>query len=130
MPSFFLQLFAAQRTGSVADTVLWDDAEGVFLLEQILCLDASAWEPVTDAPSLQGALRTLEVPVTGRSRFFRLRRRTDALTTLVETSPAMGEGAFAITRQTVFRLSSPLALPIRRLNLQLLSFTPMSCLSL
>ncbi|HEV8541720.1 MAG TPA: Ig-like domain-containing protein, partial [Verrucomicrobiae bacterium] len=66
------------------------------------------WQPVSDQPSLDGGLLSITLRAGDTSRFFRL-RTTAGLTTIIETSPVDGEGDVAVTRDTIMRLSSPLA---------------------
>ena len=86
----------------------WRAADGAFLLEESPTIAAGAnWSVVVAPPKEVGPEFVAAVPVRATSRFFRLR---DApLTTVQETSPANGETGVAVTRETVLRLSSPLA---------------------
>ena len=60
--------------------------------------------PIPDGVNFRVALSPGEM-----KRFYRLRRASDELTTVLETSPAAGETGVAVTRETIIRLSAPLS---------------------
>lgn len=89
----------------------WEDPAGGFALESSPALGAAAnWLRSGGAPTVQGASRRVSVAVSGQTPYFRLiGTGADAPLTIVESSPAPGEGGVAVTRETVFRFSGPLA---------------------
>ena len=88
--------------------LVWGAAAGPFVPEWTDTLRGPiTWSLVADNPVLTGNELTLTVKATANARFFRL--RSAPLVTLSETSPAHGESEVAVTRETVFRFSAPLA---------------------
>jgi hypothetical protein len=96
--------------GLTSVRISWDDPSESFQLESTLRLGAEAnWQMVPAAPSVQGTRRTLDLPIENSARFFRVRSAAGApLTTVLETSPAGGESAVSVNRETVFYLTQPL----------------------
>lgn len=84
-----------------------NDPSGLVLESAASLTPPIGWVPVPNAPPANGDLRTLTLPVGGAAQFFRL--RLPGLTTILKTSPAAGEAGVAVTRETIFRLSAPLA---------------------
>ncbi len=84
-----------------------NDPSGLVLESAASLAPPVGWVPVLSAPTANGDLRTLALPVGGEAQFFRLHR--PGLTTILESSPAAGEAGVAVTRETIFRLSAPLA---------------------
>ena len=91
--------------------ITWDESEGTFSLESAAGLGSTAaWEIFQAVPQVQGTLVTVDIQIGNATRFFRLRGETIlALTTLASTSPDPGETSVSVTRETLFRLTSPLS---------------------
>lgn len=86
----------------------WPAAEGAYLLEESVTLAAGGtWSQVLTPPKEVGGEFVVALTILRDTRFFRL--RTAPLTTIQEVSPADGETGVAVTRETVLRLSNPLA---------------------
>ncbi len=96
----------------------WEDPQANFSLQHSPSLDLpAAWTVVTEAPSIQGSHQILILAVETQTRFFRLAsREVVSLTTVLDTSPAAGETAVAVTRETVFHLSRRLAAAVVTTN--------------
>ena len=69
----------------------------------------STWQPVTAAPVAAGNRANLSVVPSDASQYFRLQAVSRALTVIAETSPQAREIGVAARRETILRLSSPLA---------------------
>ncbi|MBE7500912.1 MAG: Ig-like domain-containing protein [Verrucomicrobiales bacterium] len=89
----------------------WEDPGGGFALESSSALGPGAsWQAVDVTPVVEGTSRRVNLGVTAQTGYFRLRGpASSAPLTIVESSPAAGEGGVAVTRETVFRFSGPLA---------------------
>lgn len=88
----------------------WPAAAGAFVPETVPALATGAvWQPVAEAVVTVGDSRVLTLPATPATQFFRLRQSSLEPLAVVWTSPAAGEAGVAVTRETVFRLSEPLA---------------------
>lgn len=89
----------------------WEDSTGGFALEASPALGAGAsWQTVGAAPVMENGRYRVRVGVAGQTRFFRLTGPSAiAPVRIVESSPAPGESGVAVTRETVFRFSGPLA---------------------
>ncbi|MBE7504396.1 MAG: Ig-like domain-containing protein [Verrucomicrobiales bacterium] len=88
----------------------WDAAAEGYVPESVTVLGPGAlWQPVSEPVTLQAGRRVLALGAGDRTRFYRLRRAVTDAVTVAWTSPARGEGGVAVTRETVFRLSAPLA---------------------
>ncbi|MFM8357226.1 MAG: Ig-like domain-containing protein, partial [Verrucomicrobiota bacterium] len=94
-----------------AVVVSWPAAATGYRLEEAASLEGSpAWQPSSSVPVAAGDHWTVTLSPAGTSRYFRLRASAPRpLTTIVETSPANGADGVSVTRETVFRLSAPLA---------------------
>lgn len=77
-----------------------------FALEQTEAL-GGAWTAVNGSPQIVSGESVVQLRAAKASQFYRLRGA--AVTALVETSPRPGETGVGVTRETVFRLSGPLA---------------------
>ncbi len=87
----------------------WDDPTGGFSIESSPALGPTAlWQPVAAVPVMQGTARSIIVPITEQTRFYRL-RGGPARTTVIGTSPAAGESSVAVTRETILHFSASLA---------------------
>ncbi len=102
---------AIERLSGNKVALSWSTNSSSFHLEQTDDLGPGAsWQGVANTPDTQGALfrLTLDMPVA--TRFFRLQSGNAApLTSLVRTSPANGDNGVAVTRETIFEFSAPLA---------------------
>lgn len=89
----------------------WPGADTGYTLETTAVLGPGAiWQPVPTDPVLANGRHTVVLAAAAQTRFFRLRRSgAAALTDIAETSPAQGESGVAVTRETIFRFSAPLA---------------------
>lgn len=88
----------------------WTSPDGTLLLEQAEALGGAIdWQVATDAPVLEAGRQVVRTQPSGTARFYRLREILGALLTVESTSPASGEGGIAVTRETVFNLTAPLA---------------------
>jgi hypothetical protein len=70
------------------------------------------WQPVDRAATVVDGRASLIFFPDDQQRFFRLRQSSApavSLATVRETSPAQGESGVAVARETIFRLSAPLA---------------------
>jgi hypothetical protein len=90
--------------------VTWQDAQGEFSLESAGALgSALLWENFPANPVIQGATRSVDLPIGNQTRFFRLRSAgSPVLVTIASTSPNPGETAVSVTRETVFQLTGAL----------------------
>ena len=61
-------------TTSSAVAVSWPVTATNYLLEATTSLPAVAWDVVTNTPTVTANERSVQLPVTGTTRFFRLRR--------------------------------------------------------
>jgi hypothetical protein len=74
------EILAAQRSPSLPPHLLYTNRtstlglswEGPFQLQSRTNLDAGNWSNVTASPSVSGTIRSLDVPYSGSSRFYRL----------------------------------------------------------
>lgn len=91
--------------------MLWPASETGYVLESTPFLRPDArWEAVAAAPAVVEGRFRVRVPGGEQTRFFRLRRASEAVVTRVlQTSPGHGETGVAVTRESLFRLSAPLA---------------------
>jgi hypothetical protein len=88
----------------------WAANAGAYVAETTPSLaTGTVWDRVNQPVTTVGDRRVFVVPAGDATRFFRLRAETPTLLTVVWTSPAAGEGAVSVTRESVFRLSAPLA---------------------
>ncbi|MBL9135599.1 MAG: Ig-like domain-containing protein [Verrucomicrobiales bacterium] len=68
-----------------------------------------AWESLALTPVTQGDRVSVRVGLGAGPQFYRLRQGAGTAATVVDTSPAAGESGVAVTRESIFRLSAPLA---------------------
>lgn len=88
----------------------WPSDFSDYLLESAPGLKgATVWTRVSATPKVEGSEWVVRVTAGNAIQFYRLRQALVQLTTLSETSPAAGEGNVAVTRETILRLSAPLA---------------------
>lgn len=88
----------------------WTSPDGTLLLEQADALDGTiGWQVATDAPVLEAGRLVVRTQPAGAARFYRLRELVGALLTVESTSPTSGEGGIAVTRETIFNFTGPLA---------------------
>ncbi len=88
----------------------WDPAGETYLLEEADSLnDFPGWRTSGLVPAADGSRQVARTVPGAGVRFYRLRRVGGALVTLLATSPDAGEGGIAVTRETVFQFSGPLA---------------------
>ena len=88
----------------------WPSDFSNYLLESAPGLKgATVWTRVSATPKVEGSEWVVRVTAGNAIQFYRLRQALVQLTTLSETSPAAGEGNMAVTRETILRLSAPLA---------------------
>ena len=74
------EIQAAQTSPSLPPHLLWNmqtnnlvlSWEGPFQLQSRTNLDTGSWANVTTAPNVSGTIRSLGLPVSGDSKFFRL----------------------------------------------------------
>jgi hypothetical protein len=67
------------------------------------------WEPLALPAVVQGNRVSVTVGVDAGPQFYRLRQGAGNAATVTETSPASGESGVAVTRESIFRFSGPLA---------------------
>ncbi|MBL9139847.1 MAG: Ig-like domain-containing protein [Verrucomicrobiales bacterium] len=85
-------------------------ASAAAVLESSPALGTSAlWATAPESVEDRTGFRVVTVTPAGGARFFRLALRGPNLVRVVATSPSSGESGVAVTRETVFRLSGPLA---------------------
>lgn len=91
--------------------LLWAAQYTGFVLEQSPALGPnSQWTEVGTQPQASGGQFRVEVTPGASPRFFRLRKEgPPALTRVLQTSPFSGERGVAVTRETIFWLSTPLS---------------------
>ncbi|MBL9140122.1 MAG: Ig-like domain-containing protein, partial [Verrucomicrobiales bacterium] len=88
----------------------WPAPDAGYTLESALQLGPGAtWQSVSTPPTLAEGRWSVAIRPADSRRFFRLRQSTPALTRIVETSPSQGETGVAVTRESILRLSAPLA---------------------
>lgn len=89
----------------------WPSDASAFVLESATSIGAaSTWIQVSAPRQTDAAGFFVTVSPAGGNRFFRLREsQGNQLTRIVESSPAAGENGVSVTRETVVRLSGPLA---------------------
>ncbi|MCI0538906.1 MAG: carboxypeptidase-like regulatory domain-containing protein, partial [Verrucomicrobiales bacterium] len=88
----------------------WSAAAAGFRLEQADSLAAPAqWRPVNATPANTGGRLSVTIQNETNPRFYRLRGGISTAAMILETSPAREESGVAVTRETIFRLSAPLA---------------------
>lgn len=87
----------------------WPASTGAVLESSTGLGVTASWQPVNRIPALANGLYTVNFEADDRYRFFRLRLAPAMLSTVREISPAAGESGVAVTRETIFRLSAPLA---------------------
>ncbi|MEO8428561.1 MAG: hypothetical protein ABI651_15785, partial [Verrucomicrobiota bacterium] len=88
----------------------WPASIGNAVLESSPALGVTAvWQPVNRIPVRANGVYAVNFEADDRYRFFRLRLAAASLATVSEISPAAGESGVAVTRETIFRLSAPLA---------------------
>jgi hypothetical protein len=86
----------------------WPEVTGRYQLESAATVD-QGWQNYATAPLIVGSESVIQVPGNESSRFFRLRLISPDWLTVLSTSPAHGETGVAVTRETIFRFSDPLA---------------------
>ena len=88
----------------------WLAAGETYILERGGVLtDLPNWEATTDVALLENGYFVARTQPTSVARFFRLRQVTGPLVSVTGTSPEVGEGNVAVTRESVFDLRAPLA---------------------
>ncbi len=88
----------------------WPTAPGGFVVEQADSLEPPIqWSTVPESISTVGEIFTVTIAPAAKVRFFRLKQLATEPLTIATTSPAQGETGVAVTRETIFRLSAPLA---------------------
>ncbi len=93
--------------GERAARLSWPMTASNFVLESAVQLATpTRWTAVAQSPSLQADHYTVTLDPAVSGQFFRLRA---VLATIQETSPVNGEDGVSVTRETVIRLSRPLA---------------------
>ncbi len=99
-----------ESRSSSSFTLRWPGSSGTFAVERAASLVNPVWQTLPDNPVLQGASYVLTFSAADKSGFYRL-RETGAFESLqvASTSPSQGETGVAVTRETIFRLSGPLA---------------------
>lgn len=108
--SAFAQPTIQVRQTTAGVELSWTDDAVAYQAESSRTVGAAAqWEPVNEEVSMVGGRRVLVVSAGQATRFFRLRAGLGTSLTLAWTSPAPGEAGVAVTRETVFRFSAPLA---------------------
>jgi len=104
-PSLSLQQLTSDQI-----QLTWPAEAANFALEQADGLAfPAAWLAVNAVPTSAGGVFSVTLPLGAQTRFFRLRGTAPVVTTVIETSPAAGELGVAVTRETIFRFSAPLA---------------------
>ena len=87
----------------------WLPGETAWRLESTATLTPPrTWTSVAAAPAVDGQRWSVRLDPSSQTRFFRL-TRVGVTTTVESTSPAAGESGVAVTRETIFRLTGPLA---------------------
>lgn len=90
--------------------LLWLKSEAGYSLEQTGSLtDPVLWRPVSDATAEDGDRFSVQVQPPDQTQFFRLRSTVVRPLTIMSRSPDLGETGVSVSRETIFRLSSPLA---------------------
>lgn len=88
----------------------WVPTGGNLLLEQANAVGETIdWQIAADAPVEEAGRLVVRTQPAGAARFYRLREILGALVTVESTSPRSGEGGIAVTRETVFNFTAPLA---------------------
>lgn len=89
----------------------WPAEATGFILEEASAVGKSpVWTPVAAAPLADPSGFNVIVSAGSGIRFFRLRQaQADQLIRIAESSPAAGEGSVSVTRETIIRLTAPLA---------------------
>ncbi len=103
---------AVQRLETGQVRISWNASETDHQLEQAFVLgNPTSWQAVTQSPTIAAGQATVVLPSSQREQYFRLRLNTGPgpLTGLADSSPVNGEGGVAVTRETIFRFSRPLA---------------------
>lgn len=100
-----------ELTASGAVRISWSALATGFRLEESPGLDqaAAAWIPVGLEPVEEGGVVSVSIQPVLTARHYRLRSVPGGPTTIVETSPAVGEAGVSVTRETIVRLSGALA---------------------
>ncbi|MBL9128609.1 MAG: hypothetical protein JNL97_13225, partial [Verrucomicrobiales bacterium] len=100
-----------EATGADTWVLRWSAEHAGYTLESSTALGPGAnWTAVAQAPVVGEGVLSTTLNFAEVTRFFRLRREgIPANTWILETSPGQGETGVAVTRETVFRLSGPLA---------------------
>lgn len=101
-------LQVATRPGGSVE-LSWPTTPGARLESADAVGTGIAWVHAPESASEIGGRTVVVVGPSANARFFRLRGDAGGLTTVSGTSPAAGETGVAVTRETVFRLSGPLA---------------------
>lgn len=103
-------LEVVRRSGGLVE-LSWPVAAGARLESADALGTGGVWAAAPEAGSATERAGRMVVVVgpSSTARFFRLRGDVVGLTTVSATSPAVGETGVAVTRETVFRLSGPLA---------------------
>lgn len=101
-------LQVTSRTGGEVE-LSWATTPDARLESSLMLGSAASWSVAPEPTTLNGGRTVVRVAPSAAARFFRLRSMAARLTTLSETSPSAGETGVAVTRETVFRLSGPLA---------------------
>lgn len=100
--------------------LLWPTTASAALESSPTLGGAAVWTAAPEAVEDRVGFRVVTVTPSTGARFFRLASRGPDLVRVLETSPRSGESGVAVTRETVFRLSGPLAVE------QVVSTTDMS----
>ncbi len=101
---------AVERSDSTTLRLSWPRGSDNLVLEESERVGPGApWHPSLLSPVLHDTSVVVTVQATGQERYFRLRSQNAALTKITETSPAQGDDAVAVTRETILRFSGPLA---------------------
>ncbi|MCC6233065.1 MAG: hypothetical protein IT580_10505 [Verrucomicrobiales bacterium] len=88
----------------------WTNLGAALVVERASSLKAPIlWEPLALTPVVEGNRVSVRVAVDAGPQFYRLRQGAGNAAMVSETSPAAGESGVAVTRETIFRFSAPLA---------------------
>ncbi|HAB17707.1 MAG TPA: hypothetical protein DCE44_14790, partial [Verrucomicrobiales bacterium] len=103
-------IFFFNDTATTQVQLTWSAEAVDFALEQADDLDSSGrWTAVPETPANADGVFSVTLQPSAHTRFFRLRGTAPVVTTITQTSPAAGEPGVAVTRETIFRFSAPLA---------------------
>jgi hypothetical protein len=102
-------ILRAERAPNHNIHVTWDGNLSGYQLEEASSIaPGAAWMPAGGTPNVEGGEVGLTLPIGDSTHFFRLHLAGAALQ-IADTSPADGESGVAVTRETIFRFSEPLA---------------------